>query len=122
MDVPETVRLIDAALRSVADPEKAPAMAAYMKHHFAFLGVPKPQREGATKQIVRSLTFVSEAELHELVLALWSGSRALNVFVDTITIMYGLGGHRGIVKTRVLSVPSASRVSSSAVFSCCGTS
>ena len=38
-----------------------------------------------------------------LVLALWSGSRALNVFVDTVTIMYGLGGHRGIVKTRVLS-------------------
>jgi membrane protein len=37
------------------------------------------------------------------VLALWSGSRALNVFVETITIMYGLGGHRGIVKTRVLS-------------------
>lgn len=36
-------------------------------------------------------------------LALWSGSRALNVFVDTITIMHGLGGHRGIVKTRVLS-------------------
>ena len=37
------------------------------------------------------------------ILALWSGSRALNVFVDTITIMYGLGGHRGIVQTRALS-------------------
>ena len=37
------------------------------------------------------------------VLALWSGSRALNVFVDTITVMHGLGGHRGIVKTRALS-------------------
>ncbi len=37
------------------------------------------------------------------ILALWSGSRALNVFVDTITIMYGLGGHRGIVPTRALS-------------------
>jgi membrane protein len=37
------------------------------------------------------------------VIALWSGSRALNVFVDTITIMYGLGGHRGIVRTRALS-------------------
>lgn len=37
------------------------------------------------------------------VLALWSGSRALNVFVDTISIMYGLGGHRGIVKNRALS-------------------
>jgi len=37
------------------------------------------------------------------VLALWSGSRALNVFIDTITIIYGLSGHRGIVKTRALS-------------------
>lgn len=37
------------------------------------------------------------------VLALWSGSRALNVFVDTITIMHGLGGRRGIIRTRALS-------------------
>ena len=37
------------------------------------------------------------------ILALWSGSRALNVFVDTITIMYGLGGQRGIVRTRALA-------------------
>lgn len=37
------------------------------------------------------------------VLALWSGSRALNVFLDTISIMYGLGGDRGIIKTRALS-------------------
>jgi membrane protein len=37
------------------------------------------------------------------ILALWSGSRALNVLVDTITIMYGLGGYRGIVRTRLLS-------------------
>ena len=37
------------------------------------------------------------------VLALWSGSRALNVFVDTITIMYGLAGKRSLVRTRALS-------------------
>jgi membrane protein len=37
------------------------------------------------------------------VLALWSGSRAMHVFVETITIMHGLGGHRGIVKTRAMS-------------------
>lgn len=37
------------------------------------------------------------------VLALWSGSRALNVFVDTITVMHGLGGTRGILRTRALS-------------------
>lgn len=36
-------------------------------------------------------------------LALWSGSRALNVFVDTITIMYGMAGKRGLVRTRALS-------------------
>lgn len=36
-------------------------------------------------------------------LALWSGSRALNVFIDTITIIYGMGGQRGIVRTRALS-------------------
>ena len=36
-------------------------------------------------------------------IALWAGSRALNVYVDTITIMYGLGGERGIIRTRALS-------------------
>ena len=36
-------------------------------------------------------------------IALWAGSRSLNVFVDTITIMYGLAGERGLVKTRALS-------------------
>ena len=33
-------------------------------------------------------------------LSVWSGSRALNVYLDTVTIMYGLGGRRGIVRTR----------------------
>jgi membrane protein len=37
------------------------------------------------------------------VIALWSGSRALNVIIDTISIMYGLGGRRGIIRSRVLS-------------------
>jgi membrane protein len=37
-------------------------------------------------------------------IALWSGSRAVNVFVDTITIMYGLEGRRGIVRTRLMSL------------------
>lgn len=37
-------------------------------------------------------------------LSVWSGSRVLNVFVDTISIMYGQGGDRGIVRTRMLSL------------------
>ena len=48
----------------------------------------------------RTLTEVATGSAQALIaqlgfiLALWSGSRALNVFVDTITIMYGLGGRR----------------------------
>lgn len=38
------------------------------------------------------------------VLSLWSGSRALNVLIDTVSIMYGQGGKRGIVRTRMMSL------------------
>ncbi|MDE9364457.1 YihY/virulence factor BrkB family protein [Luteipulveratus sp. YIM 133132] len=37
-------------------------------------------------------------------LSLWSGSRCLNVLLDTISIMYGQGGVRGIIRTRVMSL------------------
>ena len=50
-------------------------------------------------------------------IALWSGSRALNVFVDTITIMYGMAGKRGLVRTR--PCPLCSIWSSSSPGSCC---
>lgn len=33
--------------------------------------------------------------------SLWAGSRALNVYVDTITIAYGLSGVRGVIRTRL---------------------
>lgn len=36
--------------------------------------------------------------------SLWSGSRALHVFLDTISIMYGQGGERGPVRSRLLSL------------------
>lgn len=36
-------------------------------------------------------------------IALWSGSRAMAVFVETITIMYGLSGRRGLVRQQALS-------------------
>lgn len=38
------------------------------------------------------------------VLSLWSGSRALHVFMDTVSIMYGQTGIRGIIGSRVLSL------------------
>ncbi|CAA9390535.1 MAG: hypothetical protein AVDCRST_MAG35-378 [uncultured Quadrisphaera sp.] len=39
-----------------------------------------------------------------LLFALWSGSRAVHVFVDAITIMYGLGGLRGLALARLQSM------------------
>lgn len=38
------------------------------------------------------------------IIALWSGSRVVNVFMDTITITYGMAGERGVVRQRALSV------------------
>ncbi|WP_192498749.1 YihY/virulence factor BrkB family protein [Ornithinimicrobium pratense] len=38
------------------------------------------------------------------VVALWSGSRALNTLLEAIAIMYGQGGDRGPVRARVLSL------------------
>ena len=64
--------------------------------------------EVVTDVIVKTLNNVLEPKRVDLisigfVIALWSGSRALNVFIDTCSIMYGLGGKRGIIRTRVLS-------------------
>ncbi|GAA2727283.1 YihY/virulence factor BrkB family protein [Actinocorallia aurantiaca] len=36
-------------------------------------------------------------------ISLWAGSRALSVYVDTITISYGLDGVRGVIRTRLKS-------------------
>ena len=77
------------------------------RHHRPLLARRSPRR-AVDKIIVPTLDSVLDAPRYDVIslgfiLALWSGSRALNVFVDTITIMHGLGGHRGIVKTRALS-------------------
>ncbi|WP_406688724.1 YihY/virulence factor BrkB family protein [Saccharopolyspora sp. ID03-671] len=37
-------------------------------------------------------------------LALWSGSAALNVYIDTISVVYGLGGQRSAVRQRLMSI------------------
>lgn len=36
-------------------------------------------------------------------LSLWSGSRALYVYVDLISVAYGLGEERGLIRTRLMS-------------------
>ena len=65
--------------------------------------------DSVDKQISQTLADVLHGGRPDIVsigfvLAIWSGSRALNVYIDTVTIMYGLAGRRGIIKTRALSV------------------
>lgn len=38
------------------------------------------------------------------VAALWSGSTALNVYIDTISVVYGLSGQRTVIRQRLMSV------------------
>ncbi|WP_370622925.1 YhjD/YihY/BrkB family envelope integrity protein [Streptomyces tsukubensis] len=58
-----------------------------------------------TRPILRDVTRGGRPDVISIgfLFALWSGSRAVNVFIDTITVMYGLDGARGIVKTRLLA-------------------
>ncbi|GGP16104.1 hypothetical protein GCM10012278_78550 [Nonomuraea glycinis] len=51
-------------------------------------------RDDAGKVSIISLGFL---------LSLWSGSRALYVYVDLISVAYGLGEERGIIRTRLMS-------------------
>jgi membrane protein len=57
------------------------------------------------KPLLESVTHGGRPDIVSIgfAIALWSGSRAVNVFVDTITVMYGLDGRRGIVATRLLA-------------------
>ena len=51
----EVVNALRAALRAAADPDKAPAMQAYMKSQMPFLGVQKPQRSQLLRPVARDL-------------------------------------------------------------------
>jgi membrane protein len=61
--------------------------------------------EGVIAPTLDDVLFQGRFEIISIgfVIALWSGSRAVNVVVDTITIMYGLAGQRSILRTRALS-------------------
>lgn len=67
---------IHGALLAAADPAVAPAMAAYMKNHFPFLGVAAPARKTATAEIIRAHKIPKSEtgykELRHIVSSLWS--------------------------------------------------
>jgi 3-methyladenine DNA glycosylase AlkD len=59
-------------LSKLAQPQKAQAMAAYMKHQFAFLGVATPARRQACKPLIKELKGCTAAQLFSLAEQLWT--------------------------------------------------
>lgn len=64
---------IEEILMSQANATQAVPMAAYMKHHFAFYGVKKPQREALLRSLVKETPLRSADELFTVVDELWRG-------------------------------------------------
>jgi 3-methyladenine DNA glycosylase AlkD len=61
------VNAVEVALTPLRDSERAIAMAAYMKNHFPFLGIPSPARRTAVKHIPKP----ELAAVHAIARALW---------------------------------------------------
>ena len=69
---PALVRAIAAALAPLADPARAPPMAAYMRDRFAFLGIAMPARRNAVRAVMRDAKArADEAALLTAAQALW---------------------------------------------------
>ncbi len=64
------IEAIRNALQPLADPARAPAMQAYMRDQFAFLGIPTPARRAAIKPVLTTLP--DPALLLPVAGALWS--------------------------------------------------
>lgn len=59
------------ALAPLADPARAPAMRAYMRDQFPFLGIQTPARRDAVKPVVRAFDGASAVELISVAAELW---------------------------------------------------
>jgi 3-methyladenine DNA glycosylase AlkD len=59
------------AYAGAADPEKAPAMRAYMRDQFDFLGIPNPERLVLNRRVLAGLDRPDETDLRDVALACW---------------------------------------------------
>jgi 3-methyladenine DNA glycosylase AlkD len=62
------VNEIESALIPLANDQRAAAMAAYMKEHFSFLGIPSPARRAAIKPLPKP----DPADVYDIVKVLWT--------------------------------------------------
>jgi 3-methyladenine DNA glycosylase AlkD len=70
MTAAEFVQAAQAALEPQRDPARATRMAAYMKNHFVFLGVPAPAQRAACKPLWPKKSSVNATWVHEVSSAL----------------------------------------------------
>lgn len=66
------VQQLQMLLAPLANAQRAVPMQAYMKHHFAFLGIATPARRAASMPLIRSLKGESAAFLLALAQQLWA--------------------------------------------------
>ena len=60
------------AFIAAADPDRAPAMAAYMRDQFPFLGLPTPVQRSVARAALRELPAPDEADVVALTTACWA--------------------------------------------------
>lgn len=72
---------IIAVYASLADPEKAKDMKAYMRNQFEFFGIPRPQRQLVNKDLLKQFDQLSMPDKKKTVKALWKApQRELQYF------------------------------------------
>jgi 3-methyladenine DNA glycosylase AlkD len=69
---------LDAALATVTDVARAPAMRAYMRDQFDYLGIGTPQRRLAAKPLIKTLKGSGADNLLDYACALWELPQAHN--------------------------------------------
>ncbi len=68
----DLVRVVSDQLAEMADPAKAPAMAAYMKTDMPFYGVQATERRQLVHRLGKQFAFESRDEYEDAIRALWS--------------------------------------------------
>lgn len=72
MSLIDEFEALRSGLRSLADPDRAVSMAAYMKDRFEFLGVATPERRAVVKSTITTSVAPERPELIEVVERLWA--------------------------------------------------
>jgi len=83
----DRIAALTAALEARRDPERATAMAAYMKDQFPFLGVPTPARRAAQREALGDWRAPSAAELDAFARACWALDEREYQYAGTDTLI-----------------------------------